>query len=264
MKKKGKILLATFIGLVLLGAVLAAALNAVFTVTDIRVQFSLLSEEGVADSYALQADLEENFVGKSTTFLDLEEVRESVNAYPAFRLESVEKQFPRTVVLSVSERRETYAFALENGKFAILDDEGNYLYEKADNTNRRKGENVLLEGFSLHRAGSGVSGECFSEALLFCNVFAEELDDIRANIRSIRLVPTGNTLEGDFFFRVGFSEGVYADVYQPSHLTEEKASAVLTRYLSLTDVQRLYGFFDVVDLLSGGFTVSEHRAQLPF
>lgn len=264
MKKKGKVLLTTFIGLVLLGAVIAAALNAVFTVTDVKVNYSALSEEGIADCFALQADLEERFVGKSTTFLDLEEVKQTAEQYPAFRVQAVEKDFPRTLVLTLTERKETYAYALEGGKYAILDEEGNYLYDKAGNVNRRKGENVLLEGFSLHHAGMNVSGDYFAELLKFTSVFAGELDDIRANLRSIRLVPTENSIAGDYFFRILFTEGLYVDVYNPAHLTEDKARAVLVGYRSLPDARRLYGFFDVVDAVAGGFTVSDHRAQLPF
>lgn len=267
MKKKGKILLTTAIGLVLLIAVIAAALNAVFTVTDVKVRFSTLSDEGMADGYALQSELEQKFVGSSTTFLDLNDVREIVAKYPAFSLSELKKDFPRTLALSVTERKETYAFRPgEDGAFAVLDEEGLYLYQKEENANRRYGENVLLEGFSLTvgEAGTPVSGEYFAEALQFCKVFAENLDDVRANISAIRLTPTENAVEGDHFFRVFFREGVYADVYSPSHLTENKAMAVLDRYRSLTDAQRLYGFFDVVDSVDGGFTVSEHRDKLPF
>lgn len=266
MRKKGKILLTVFIGLVILGAVLAAALNAVFTVTDVKVNFSTLSEEGIADSYLLQSRLEEQFVGKSTTFLDLEEVTAMVKEYPCFRLEDIHKEYPRTLILSLTERKETYAYARENGAYAILDEEGLYLYEKAENINRRKGENVLLEGFDLIAGDSGTaaSGNYFEEVLQICNIFAEQLDDIRANLRSVRLFPTEHSSAGDYFFRLSFREGVYADIYSPSHLTEDKAMAVLESYLALSDTQKLYGFFDVVDLVDGGFTVSEHRDKLPF
>ncbi len=265
MKRKGKILLTTAIGLVLLIAVIAAALNAVFTVTDVTVRFSALSEEGIADSYTLQAELEEKFVGSSTTFLDLDEVAEIVGKYPAFRLEELKKDFPRTLALSLSERKETCAF-FRNGRYAVLDDEGLFLYEKDQNVNRRHGENVLLEGFSLTAGepGTAVTGEYFKEVLIICNVFAERLDDIRANLTSIRLIPTDNAIEGKYFFRLHLKEGVYVDVYDPEHLTEGKAMAVLDKYLSLSDAERLYGFYDVVDSVDGGFTVSDHRDKPPF
>ncbi len=264
MKRKGKILLTTAIGLVLLIAVIAAALNAVFTVTDVEAHFSTVSEAGVTESYALQAELEEKFVGSSTTFLDLEEVKEIVEKYPAFRLDGLEKHFSRTLSLTVTERRETFAFRRESG-YAILDETGLYLYDKAQNVNRRNGENILLEGFTLTagEAGTAVSGDYFNEALIFCDAFREKLGEARANISSICLIPTENALEGRYYFRIFFKEGVYADVYQPDHLTEDKASSVRDCYLSLTDAQRLYGFFDVVDSVDGRFTVSDHRDKRP-
>ena len=266
MKRKGKILLTTAIGLVLLIAVVAAALNAVFTVTDVRVDYSVLSEEGMQDGYALQSELEERFVGSSTTFLDLGEVEELVKKYPAFSLDGLRKDFPRTLTLTLTERKETYAFRREDGGYAVLDGAGLYLYDKTENVNRRLGGNVLLEGFGLTagEAGTPVTGEYFAEALVFCGTFAENLGDVRANIASLSLIPTGNAIEGDYFFRLRFQEGLYVDVYAPSHLTENKAMAVRARYLALTDAQRLYGFFDVVDSLDGGFTVSAHRDKLPF
>lgn len=265
MKRKGKILLTTAIGLILLIAVVAAALNAVFTVTDVKVRFSTLSEDGIADSYAIQAELEEKFVGSSTTFLDLDEVKEIVGKYPAFRLDDLKKDFPRTLSLSLTERKETYAF-FRNGRYVVLDEEGLFLCEKDQNVNRRLGENVLLEGFQLAVGGAGTqaSGEYFKEILTIGNVFAQKLDDIRANLTSIRLMPTDNAIEGKYFFRLHLKEGVYVDVYDPEHLTEGKAMAVLDKYLSLSDAERLYGFYDIVDSVDGGFTVSDHRDKPPF
>ncbi len=260
---KKKVLLMTLIGLVLLGAVLAAALNAVFTVTDVKVSFSVISNEGRAESLALQEELEEKFVGRSTTFLDLSEVNAAVGEHPAFRVERVEKDFPRTVVLSVTERRELYAVPLETGKFAILDEEGNYLYDKEENVNRCGGANILLEGFDLHREGSGVTGKYFPEVLSFVGVFSERLGDARANLMTISLEPTPNPIMGDGFFRLLLKEQVTVAVYFPANLTRMKAEKVLEKYLSLSDTQRLYGFFDVYDLENGEFTVSEHRPELP-
>lgn len=260
---KKKVLLMTFIGLVLLGAVLAAALNAVFTVTDVSVLYAPLSAAGTEESELLQRELEERFVGRSTTFLDLSEVTETVQKYPAFKVEKAEKDFPRTIVLSVSERKELYAVPLGTGKFAVLDDGGNYLYDKDGNVNRRGGENILLEGFALHREGSGVTGNYFPELLSFVGVFSAALGDARANLASVALVPTGNAIAGDYLFRLSFAEGVCADVYAPAYKTEEKAELVLRTYLSLGDTERLYGFFDVIDDLSGVPQASEHRDKLP-
>lgn len=260
---KKKVLLMTAIGLVLLGAVIGAALNAVFTVTDVVVNYSPVSEAGIQKSYSLQEVLEERFIGKSTTFLHLEDVSAAVAEFPCFELEEVKKDFPRTVVLTVRERRETYAFAREDGLYAVLDEHGKYLYDKEDNSNHREGENILFVGFELSVVSSEVSGEYFSEALKFVNVFLENLGDARSNIVSISLMGTENALAGSHFFRICMREGLIVDVYGPKNMPAEKALSVLEKYLALDDAQRLYGFFDIVDLMDGGFTVSEHRADVP-
>lgn len=263
---KKKVLAITAVGLILLGAVIGVALNAVFTVTDVVIRFSPLSSAGEEETYALQKRLEEDFVGKSTTFLDLEDVRAVVGEYPSFELEALEKDFPRTVTLTVSERKEAYAFRRENGTYAILDEKGRYLCDRTENLNRRKGENVIFEGFALETAKPGdlVKGEYLDAALSFAGVFFDRLGDARANIVSIALVKTENPLAGDYFLRLQMREGVRIEVYNPANKTVEKAEKAMEKYLSLDDVQRLYGFFDIIELKDGsGLSVGNHRAERP-
>lgn len=269
---KKKYLLATAIGLVLLGAVIGAALNAVFTVTDVKVNFTVLSEQGAEDAVVLQEKLEDLFIGKSTTFVKLEEMDPVMAAYPAFKLEKAEKEFPRTVTVAVTERKEAFAFRrADNGLFAVLDEEGRYLYDKSTNENRRKGENILFDGFVFAdtQPGEVVRGDFFEAALAFADVFWDELGDARANIESISLIDTGNPVEKDCFLRIRMREGVCMEVYDPKSYTTEKAEDMLRKYLSLTDAQRMYGFFDVMDLLDPSdaerpYTVSEHHEQSSF
>lgn len=263
MKKKA--LLMTAVGLVLLGAVVAAALNAVFTVTDVVVTYAPVSGEGVKDSYRVQQMLDEKFVGKSSTFLDLEEVRESLSEFSAFTVKEVKKDFPRTVLVTLEERREAFAFSRGDGIFAVLDENGVYLYDKEENSNRRTGENILLENFdpSFTETGELVKDRRLEAAIEFAGVFMERLEDARANVVSISLRRTDNEIAGEYLLRVQMREGVVVDVFAPENFAREKAEKVLDKYLSLTDAQRLYGFFDVVDRVDGGFSVSEHRAAPP-
>lgn len=262
---KKKMLLATAVGLVLLGAVIAAALNAIFTVTDVVVQFYPVSEEGVSESYSLQQSLNERYVGKSTTFLHLDEVKKAVDEFPRFALEEIKKEFPRTVALTVRERRETFAFERGDGSFGVLDEEGVYLYDKPSLKNHRGAENILLSGFDLKTDDSGniAQGEYLSEALAFTNVLLKGISNVRINLVSITLMGTENALAGSHFFRLRMREGLFIDVYGPKNATEEKAEGALQAYLSLGELERMYGFFDIVDSLDGGFTVSEHRADTP-
>ena len=274
---KKKVLILTGVAVALLIAVVAAALNAVFTVASVEVHFSACSSQGEAEAVGdglqtqiqelLQGELDDAYVGRSTTFLKLEEVEAAVERYPAFRVVSSEKRFPRTVVLSVEERREAYAFRRENGIFAILDEEGVYLYDSERNVNRRGGENILLEGFafSAERAGEKVSGGHAEELFAMFSVFFQKLGDARANIVSVTL--SSEYEMGDYFF-LEMREGVTVDIFTPGNYTEEKAEAVIEKYLSLSEAEKTHGYFDVVDKddtddTDDGrlFTVSQHRSS---
>lgn len=260
-----KTLIMTGIAVVLLIAVIAAALNAVFTVARVQVDFVRYSEAGLEDSRALQKKLDEKFVGRSTTFLDLEEVTSAVEEFPCFKVEYAQKDYPRTVVLGITERKELLSFRRENGLFAVLDEEGVWLYDKENNLNRLGGENILLDGFGItaEEQGKIASGDYFDCVLSFMKVFVKRYENPRANVVSFSLMKPDNALAGEYFLRLRMQEGVTVDLYSPTHLAEEKAAAVVMEYDSLSDAERLYGYFDVVDSVDGGFTVSKHRDTPP-
>lgn len=256
---KKKVVLMTVIGLIILIAVVAAALNAVFTVTKVEVNWSVCSDEGEAEAVSLQKDLEESCLGKSTTFLKLEDVRTTVNRYPYFELTSAKKSYPQKIVLSVTERKEVFSFRRENGLYAVLDANGSFLYDKETNANRTGGENILLDGFQLsaNATGDAASGKYMKEILTLSSVFAGEFDNIRANIVSVTLL--NHYMEGDYF-RVQMQEGVYFDLYTPENNTENKAIAAMEKYVSLSYEEKLYGYFDLMDRLDNPdeFTVGQH------
>lgn len=256
---KKKILIMTAVCVVLFVAVIAAALNAVFTVTEVRVLWRApFSEEGEEEVYELQGRLEDAFVGSSTTFLNLSDVAALVSEYPFLELESAEKSYPQRLLLQISERREVFAFQRENGRYAVLDAEGRYLGDKDSNLNRFGGENILLVGFSLTQDGAGfVTGELFDEALAFVSCFAAELEDVRANILSIELGSWGVPSDPETLFRVRMREGVSIEISSPEVHTEEKMRTLLAEYLLLSETERTHGFLNVTDVTgSEEFTVS--------
>ena len=108
---KHKFVLATAVAVILLAAAAAAGLNAVFSVTAVRVEVTAFSSAAKQDALALQEDVNA-FVGASTVFLDTEEVRAAAERYPYFCVEAVEKQYPQPVVLTVREREERFAVPL--------------------------------------------------------------------------------------------------------------------------------------------------------
>ena len=85
------------------------------------------------------------------SILDLNDVKNTVEQFPCLSAERVEKQYPSAVYVEVRERKETYAVRQENG-FAVFDEEGRYLYEKADNVNRLDGDKNSTVKFSFSYA----------------------------------------------------------------------------------------------------------------
>lgn len=245
---KKRVILTTAVAFVLLLAVIAAGLNAVFTVTYVKADFVTCSSEGGDEAEKLQKQLDE-FVGKSTTFLDLDEVRGVVEKYPCFRIGTLEKKFPNTISLTVYERSETFAFALDGGGFAVLDENGRYLYEKEENVNRTGGRNVLLEGFGLEITAEGYAlGNAFDGFLALYAVFAEQLSDPRANMETVSFGTEGSNFS---YFSIRMREGYLIKIYDPDSRIEDKAAKSLEEYLSVSDGERIYGRITVLERRDG-------------
>lgn len=248
---KKRVIISAVVAFVLLVAVIAAGLNAVFTVTLVDASFATFSDGGAASAAALEEKLSA-FRGKSTTFLDLADVRALVAEYPCFRLDEVKKVYPARVELSVSERRETFACADGRGGYFVLDGEGVCLDTARSGIGNLQtgGDNILLENFQLNaEVGRIAEGEYVTELLLATSVFSEEFGQIRANVRSVTLcieASADNTRANRF--DVVMQEGVVIHVFNPSALTAEKARAVAERYRTLSDDEKLYGFIAAVDV----------------
>ncbi len=250
MKTRTKVILSTLIALLLLAATIAAGLNAVFTVTYVRTDYATFSEEGNRDAAALSEELDK-FIGKSTTFLNLDKVRETVKKYPHFAIEHIGKKYPSTVEITLSERREEYAFE-KDGKYVFLDAEGKFLTEgNPDTSNRAGGQNILLDGFGFSLGETGeVEGRYFSELLTVMESFKKTLSGIRANILSVRL-DLGTTDGKNVTFRIHMKEGVLLVIDSPSRFPAEKAAMAISDYIALKDEERLIGLVTAYETEEG-------------
>lgn len=267
---KTRVILTTVISFILLAAAIGAGLNAVFTVTLVDSEFSVYSEAGREDAAKLKAELDE-FVGDSTTFLDVADVKAKINQYPCFRVVSVEKKFPKTVKVQIEERKEFYAIPKDENIYAVLDEEGVYLYD-GPNTNRLGGSNIVLEGFTGDLVlGERVSGTYYDRALEMFAEFSQLLPGVRANVVSLRLVSAGgqNTPE-HMLFVVTMREGVQIAIRNPSEGIAVKARAAFTDarfgYLSpaFSDKRRMYGAITVGNLSADGTSVNvSYSEELP-
>ena len=266
MKSKTKIILTTIIAFLVLLAVIAAGINAVYTVTIVRTDFVVQSAEAMRDAEALQAELDEQFLGKSTTFLKLEDVEDTVAKYRNFRIESLNKKFPRAVELTVSEREEEIVFELESGKYAVLDAEGVFLYEKENLENRTGGRNVRLENFAFTLSEDGtVDGEYFAEVVQVLSVLSEKLNSVRANVLSIRFDSAGaESNKNNHSFLISMREGVAIRIYHPSRYVAEKASVAIDKYISLSDSERMFGRITALDYGTADEAVATYSPREDF
>ena len=249
MKSKTKIILTSVVAFLVLLAVIAAGINAVYTVTIVRTDFVVRSTEGMRDAETLQTELDEQFLGKSTTFLKLEDVEETIGKYRNFRIESLQKKFPRAVELTLSEREEEIVFEVGSGQYAVLDADGVFLYEKDSLENRTGGRNVLLENFAFTVAENGtVDGEYFPEVVAVLSVLSEKLNSVRANVLSIRFDSAGaDSNKNNHSFLISMREGVAIRIYHPSRYAAEKAVVAVEKYISLSDSERMFGRITALD-----------------
>ena len=241
---KKRVILTTLAALLLLFATVAAGLSAVYTVTGVRAQFHVFSAEGRAEAAKLEEELQ-SFVGKSSAFLDLDDVVGKVESYPSFCVKTIRKKLPQRIELTIAERRE--AFALEkDGTFAVYDEEGKFLFEREENVTREGDEGIVAQGFT---EDDGYFEELFS----VYGVFREEFGQVRANVLSFRLErdELSPNLDLATLLVIGMREGVKLRIVAPASLLRQKTEAALARYRTLTDAQRLYGTVIVVEQTGG-------------
>ena len=237
---KKRTILTTVIAFLLLAAVIAAGMNAVFTVTYVNARFVTYTEEGERAAQELKEELN-GYLGRSTTFLDLEEVRATAQAYPRFMVVSVEKQYPASVVVEVRERRAAFALPGADG-YDIFDGEGVRIGSSAS----ADGYILLAGAFS---AADGVLAGTYSEQLLaMYAAFAELLGEPRANVLSVSLQDNSSTGTLAFDrFRIAMREGVEIVILEPSVRIEDKVRAAVQDYLALDEADRVRGTINVVE-----------------
>ena len=247
-----KTLIMTSIAFVLLLAVVAAGLNVIFTISYIEASFSTFSVQGEEEAQSLKAELDE-FVGGSMTFLKLDSVKEKVEKYPSFRIESVVKKFPKTVQVSVKERRELFAYEMEDGKYAMIDTEGICIRMSEENVSRTGGENILLKNFTLiAKVGDKAQGAYFDALLNAFSGFGAHIADARANVREVVLKMSGNENNPlTNLFEIEMQEGVVVEMINPLSQADAKAKKAMEVYSELGDIEKLYGCITVTESTTG-------------
>ncbi len=242
---KKKVIFTTLVSFLLLLLVVLAGLNAIYTVTSVRANFNTFSSEGEEEARKLQKELD-SFVDKSSVFLDMGDVQSVIDEFPCFRLDQAQKRYPDKLELKITERKEAFTYLLDNGKYAVLDEEGEYLYEKSTNDNRISGENIALIGD--FKFNGGEKGEYFEDLIRIYTVLRQVLTEVRANVISFELELNGATTTTDIdFIKIQMREGAVLKIENPHVKAAEKARLAIECYAGvgayegkgLTDVQRV-------------------------
>ena len=187
------------------------------------------TERGAAAAESLKEELN-GYINRSSVFLNLDDVRATVEADPRFEVVSVAKEYPETVVVEVVERREAFAVAAEDGTCTVLDEEGWAL-----GSSQTAEGYILLEGFALTVQDGRAGGEKFDLLLQAYNAMRELLGEVRANVLSVAYQsPADWTL-----FRIQMREGAEIVLLNPADRTGEMAAAATQCYLDMTDADRI-------------------------
>jgi hypothetical protein len=251
-----KINLVAIISIVIFVCALLLGANTVFSVSDIQTSYSLATTQSYADSRDAQEKIEKKYVGKNLLLLSTKKVAAEFDDYTYLSVTSIEKKYPNTLVIAVTERTEVYALEGENG-FYMADGEGTFLCFSAENKNRADGEpNFLLSGFK-NIGGDFSADSNFAYAMTICSIADEMLGGIRTSLLSLSVVvPTSDAADTEFIIRT--KEGVTIHIGDPSLLTEEKAKKGLGKYFALTDGERATGDIYVLDSLIAADGISCH------
>ena len=245
MKKRS--ILTTVVAFLLLAAVVAAGLNAVFTVTYVNADFVTYTQEGEQEAQQLKEQLN-GYLGKSTTFLDLNEVRATASANPRFNVVRIEKKYPASVVIGIEERRSAFAYAAQDG-YDVLDVEGIWIGKSAQSSGF-----VELKGDFFFTYESGrIFGAYAQELIGMYAVMSELLGEPRANVLSLTFEDSGDTSSDRFDrFRIAMREGVEIVIGEPSVRAQDKVRAALAVYLDLTQSERVSGTINTAIVTSTG------------
>lgn len=242
-------LIAIILTVIIFIAAAILGVTSVYRVSAVTLDVSVISEAARTEADELQKKLLQRYEKENIFSVAREVAEEEFTAFPYFRMTSFKKVYPNRLVITAAEDPEVFAVEKKDGGYYILGSDGTILEERADASNRSDGsDNVLVKGVSAQGVrGQKLEGDAsISYLVKFCSTVSLLLDGIRSNLASAEIVkPTSS--EKDVRFALKMREGVSVDIYNPMNLTEKKASAFVSLYLSLGDDEKLGGRIAVTD-----------------
>ena len=250
MKGKRRIFLNLIVAAAFLIVVIVAFFS-VFSLAEVRVRF-VLGENGGAYEGEIRETLEAHR-GKSLLFLDTEEIRKELAAYPYFEVKKLEKSYPNGLEVELSERREMFLFE-SGGASYILDGTGFILAEgvQKDGLIRLTAKtfaedvNVIDEDIAVLSAEVGSALSLEDGGLLSLVYQMSELADYTDTIEEIEVrygEIGGEVLSDEVVFHM--RTGVEIWVYSALDAGLDKMALALQAFNAGTDYQKSTRYIEV-------------------
>lgn len=168
-------------------------------------------------------------------------------------LESYERHYPCTLNITVRERKELFAVAMENGTYSTYDSTGmqlrSNLSEEEAMNKVDKAPNVLVTSST---EDYHITDTEIKEVAKISSIFADKFASLRSVVEKIELRPRSNII---ISLRCGIS--IYLADY--TERTEDKLEAVYNKFMSLTGEEKLSGMIHVgIEIGSGKLNVERY------
>lgn len=227
--------------------------SAVYRVDEVRLETQTVSAAAEAEAIELRKKILARYKDDSIFFADRTKTEKELAEFPHFRMISFQKSYPDRLVIRLVEDAEIFALKKSESEYLILGLDGTLLSVRDAATNRSDGkDNIVVEGLEADgEKGRIVSSDGLCAPLF---AFAEEIDSplggIRTNVVKITVRrPIAD--ESSASFLIELTEGVVANISEPSVKTAEKARAFAEKYLKLSDADRLSGQIRVFEDKNG-------------
>ncbi len=187
MKKK---LIYTSIAVFLYVLCILVSVNNTFILRFCDVRSTVYTDYGKEQVNELNTAMQK-YIGSSLITFGKSEAVQALADFPYLRMDSCEIRYPDRLVLTVTERKEMFC-AEQNGRYAIVADDGTVLCERQDNVNREDGAaNIRLTDFSIeYEVGKNVlgstAGSAFGVVLEVIAAAEAQFGNMRAEVVSVQ------------------------------------------------------------------------------
>lgn len=238
---------------------------ALFTVKEINVSYSLLSEEN-SKTDKVEKTLEE-YMGKNLMFVDENEIVSKVEGNHYLEVVSVDKQFPNVLNVTVKERKPVYV--VENSGYYYSTTAEGFVVEKKDAFKQSRGDIYLdISALNVLSIEEGDFVKTEDDGLLLDVYKMAKAVNLTDCVNKIVVEKATEFITVNFFTYTGVQ--IKIDV-TPDYNVEgdailfesEKAVHAFYAYDALlTDYEKTYGVIDMIRMKNGLYRVTYNNYEI--